>query len=458
MPSRDKRSVLFAITATQFAVPYMVSGVAVALPVIGRELGASAVDLSLVESSYIAAVAMFLLPAGRLCDMFGGGLLFTIGLALYQLITFALGFVHDMEHFVLLRLMQGFAGSLMISPGMALITEAYPKEERGKAIGISITGVYLGISAGPFLGGIITTTFGWRWLLFTGVVPCLAAFWMAVRGLPLSFRRRVDGGFDWLGSILSASGIGLAVFGSYTFEGPYGQHFLAAGLAALAAFLLWERRCAHPLLDLRLFRGNRPFSFGCLVQYINYTATFGVTFLLSVFLQYGRGMTAQEAGTILVIQPLTMAALSPLAGRLADRIDAHKLAGTGMFVSIIGVSLASMVGLDTPMWHIYLVLLCVGVGTAFFSSPNMSSIMGSVGPKHLGVASAMTAVMRTVGMTSGMILITLIMARLLGDAAVTAENIDLYVQALRTSLMTFTAIGIPGIMLTFMAVSRKKRG
>ncbi|GAB7022015.1 MFS transporter [Salidesulfovibrio brasiliensis] len=456
MPRTDKRSVLFAITATQFAVPYMVSGVAVALPVIGRELGASAVDLSLVESSYIAAVAMLLLPAGRLCDMFGGGLIFSIGLALYQVITFALGFVHDMEHFVLLRLLQGFAGSMMISPGMALLTEAYPRGERGKAIGISITGVYLGISAGPFLGGIITTTFGWRWLLFTGVIPCLAALWMAVRGLPLTFRRRVEGGFDWLGSILSASGIGLAVFGSSTFDEPHGMHFLWAGLATLIAFLLWERLCAHPLLDLRLFRGNRPFSFGCLVQYINYTATFGVTFLLSVFLQYGKGMTAQEAGTVLVIQPLTMAVFSPLAGRLSDTMDSHKLAGTGMFVSVVGVALASMIGLETSMWHIVAVLLCVGLGTAFFSTPNMSSIMGSVGARHLGVASAMTAVMRTVGMTSGMILITVVMARLLGDAAVTEENITLYMQALRTSLMTFTAIGIPGIMLTFMAVSRKE--
>lgn len=454
MQSNNRKSVLFAITATQFAVPYMVSGVGVALPVIGRELGASAVDLSLVESSYIATVAMFLLPAGRLSDMFGGGLIFTLGLALYHIATFCLGFVHDMQHFVLLRLVQGFAGSLMVSPGMALLTEAYPREERGRAIGISATGIYLGISAGPYLGGLITTSLGWRWLLFTGLIPCFLAFVLAVKGLPLTFQRKTEGKFDWLGSILSVSGLGLAVFGSATFDEPHGLHFLGAGLAMLIAFLIWEGRCRDPLLDLSLFRGNRPFSFGCLVQYINYAATFGVTFLLSVFLQYGRGMTAHEAGTILVIQPLTMAFLSPLSGRLSDKMSSHKLAGTGMFLSIIGVGLASMIDLDTSLLHIVVVLLFVGVGTAFFATPNMSSIMGSVGARHLGVASAMTAAMRTVGMTSGMILITVTIAQQLGHEAVSADNLLQYMQAMRNALISFTAIGVPGVILTFMAARR----
>jgi MFS family permease len=429
----------------------MVSGIAVALPAIGRELGASAVGLSLVESSYIAAVAMLLLPVGRLCDMFGGGLIFTIGLALYQLITLALGFVHDMEHFVLLRLFQGFAGSMMVSPGMALLAEAYPPEERGKAIGISVTGIYLGISAGPYLGGMVTTMFGWRWVLFTGLVPCLAALWLSVRGLPMRFSRRTEGGFDWLGAALSVSGIGMAVFGSSSFDEPYGVYWLGAGLATVAMFVVWEFFCSHPLLDMSLFRGNRVFLFGNMAQYINYTATFGVTFLMSVFLQYGRGMTAHEAGGILVIQPLTMAVLSPISGRLSDKLPTRLMTSTGMLLSISGVALGSFIGLDSGLPHVVAVLLLVGVGTAFFATPNMSSILGSVGPAHLGVTSAMTSTMRTVGMTSGMILITMVMAHMLGQNPVTSQNIDLYVKSLQYSLMGFTAIGIPGILLAYRA-------
>ncbi|SKA74495.1 MFS transporter [Desulfobaculum bizertense] len=452
----QRRGALYAVTATQFAVPFMVSAVAVALPAVGREFAAKATQISLVESAYLCAVSMLMLPFARFSDIFGRKFTFASGVGLFMLASLVLGFVPNMGTFILVRIIQGIGAAAQISTGLAIISDVFPREERGRAFGIGVAGVYLGLSMGPFLGGEIATHFGWRWIFFVGVPICGIALFQILYHLDV--RPRFERGlyFDWAGCILSALGTGLIVFGGAEWNNTFGKVLFGIGLLSVIGFILWEKRAKAPLLDIELFARNRVFSFGCAVQFINYAATFGVTFLMSLYLQYAQGMTPGQAGRILMVQPVLQAIISPLSGRWADRYPPHKIATYGMCCGTAGLVLAEFLGMQSSVWMVVGVLLLFGLGTALFSSPNVSVIMGSVGPEDYAVASAMTGGMRTTGMTMSMVAIGMILSMYIGNHPVTAANVSHYIQAMKASFLGFTAVSVFGIWLSIKGIPRNE--
>lgn len=446
-----RRGALFAVTATQFAVPFMVSAVGVSLPVIGVELGARAVELGLIESAYLAAVAMLLFPFARLSDMYGRGFVFASGIALFTVASLLLGMCQDIVTFILIRILQGVGGAAQMSTGLAILSDVFPREERGRALGISVTGVYIGLSLGPYLGGMLTTHFGWRWIFFFGVPACLFALYTAVRGVSVApcVSRKMR--FDWGGFFLSAIGLGLMVFGSSEWGDMSGKLMFGSGLTLMVLFVLWERRHTSPLLDIGLFSESRSFAFASAVQFINYASTFGVTFLMSLFLQTVKGMTAGQAGTVLVVQPIVQALLSPLCGRMADRWPPHRIATAGMICATIGLCVTTTFSEMTPIHAVTAVLVLFGTGIALFSAPNTSVIMGSVPPSHYATASAMTGGMRTTGMTVSIVCIGMFLSTIMGDHAVTPETQNLFLEAMQWALITFTVSSAVGVLFSLRA-------
>ncbi|MGE4291328.1 MAG: MFS transporter [Desulfovibrio sp.] len=448
MTDRERQHIiLFAITSTQFAVPFMLSAVAVALPAIGAEFHSGAVALSLVESTFIATTAMFLLPFGRYADLKGHAPLFAKGLWSFCVTTLLLALAPNMPMFIALRIVQGAGGAMTLATGLAMLMNAYPREERGRALGIGTAGVYLGLSAGPFLGGILTSALSWRAVFFMGLPPLLLALFF-VRRLNRLEHQTLDEPFDLPGALLSGLGIGLIVGGSAAFAFLAGRIALGAGLLCLGGFVWWESRHPAPLLDMKLLRNNRPFALGCLVQYINYAASFSMTFLMSLYLQCGRGISPYEAGTVLVMQPLVQAALSPFCGRLADKYPPHLIATAGMAVVTAALAMAAGFDADTGNALIYAMLAVMGTGIALFASPNATVIMGSVPSRNFGVASAMTGGMRTTGMTSSMVLVSLVLTHFLGHDAVSVENFGGYLKVMRLLLTGFTVLSAVGVLLS----------
>ncbi|WP_022661038.1 MFS transporter [Paucidesulfovibrio longus] len=448
MTDRERRHlILYAITSTQFALPFMLSGVAVALPAIGAEFQSGAVALSLVESTFIATTAMFLLPMGRYADLRGHAPLFIKGLCIFCVTTLLLALAPNMPVFILLRFVQGIGGAMTLSTGLAMLMNAYPREERGRALGIATAGVYLGLSAGPYLGGMLTSALGWRSVFYASLPLLLLALLFVLRLKRLG-RNVVDEPFDRVGALLSALGIGLIVAGSAGFAHAAGKAALAAGIVFLAAFVFWELRHPAPLLDMRLLRRNRPFALGCIVQYINYAASFSVTFLMSLYLQCGRGISPYEAGAVLVVQPLVQAALSPLCGRLADKHPPHLIATAGMAVVTVALIMAAGFDAETSNTAFYAMLAILGLGIALFASPNATVIMGSVESRNFGVASAMTAGMRTTGMTTSMVLVSLALAHFMGHEAVSAQNFGQYLKVMHVLLTGFAVFSGIGVLLS----------
>jgi EmrB/QacA subfamily drug resistance transporter len=431
-------------------MPFMMSAVGIALPAIGRDFGATALQLGLVETTYVLSSSIFLLAMGRLGDIHGRRRIFVYGIVVFTVGCALLSQSWSIESLIAFRFLQGIGGSMIMATTMAIVVAVFPPEERGKALGIAVACVYAGISCGPFLGGLLVTTWGWRSIFYLSVplglltllvtIVKLRGEWADARGEP----------FDWQGGLIYAAAILLLIAGASNLNhGLWAFALMLAGMLGIALFLSVEACTDYPLLNMVLLRDNRVFALSNLAALLNYAATFGITFFFSLYLQCVKGMNARDAGLILIVQPLLQTFLSPLCGRLADRYPAARVATIGMALCALGLGLAASVAATTPLPNIMAILALLGIGFALFSSPNTSVIMGSVEPRYLGIASSLGASMRTLGMMTSMMIITVIFSIFMADAAVTAATLPQFLFSMRLALWIFC--GLCGIGIAFSA-------
>ncbi len=448
--------ILLTVCLAQFMAPFMLTAIGVALPSLGRELGASAVQIGLVERTYVLSLAMVMLTFGRLGDIVGQRIMFLIGLIAFTTLTLVIGFATSIGMIIGLRFFQGLGAATMLSGSMALVAAAYPPEQRARKIGLVSACTYVGLSAGPVIGGFITQHFGWRHIFFAPVPIGIAAVFICLFGMQEMEKNASGERMDWLGSAVYALAIGCIMTGAAHAQASFGLPLLAVGVVGLGLFLLMESRCASPLLDVHLLTGNRFFTLSSLAALGNYAATFGVVFFMSLFLQYAKGLSARQAGFILLLQPLMQVVTSPLAGRLAERIDIAKLATAGMLMSGIGLLLAALtLGPQTPLWLVALELMLIGAGFGIFITPNTTAIMDSVERRQYGVASGMIGAMRTLGMATSLTTITLVFSLFMGDQAVTDANLPRFLLSMKTALVAFSLFSCLGVILSFSRGRRR---
>ncbi|MDA3903536.1 MAG: MFS transporter [Desulfuromusa sp.] len=442
----SRSAILFSVCMAHFMMPFMMSAVGVALPVIGREFSATALQLGLVETTYALSASIFLLSMGRFGDIHGRRKVFQSGLLVFAVAGGLISQAWSIEAVIVLRFFQGVGGAMVMATTMAIVVSAFPQNERGKALGISVASVYAGISCGPFIGGFLVETLGWRSLFYLVFPLGLLTYVVTRLKMKTEWAESKGEPFDWKGAVLYATSILLLVSGVSTLS----RGWWAWGLVILAnlgllLFLRFEAKSPFPLLNITLLRENRIFALSNLASLFNYSATFGVTFFLSLYLQYVKGMGPQQAGIILITQPITQTLLSPLCGRLSDRIPASWVATSGMAFCALGLAVATRLSADSPLSMILLLLIFLGMGFALFSSPNISMIMGSVEPRYLGVASGLSASMRTLGMLSSMMIITLTFSYLMHGQAVTLATQPAFLSSMRVALFVFCGLCVVGI-------------
>jgi EmrB/QacA subfamily drug resistance transporter len=435
----------------------MISSVNVALPAIQKEFGADAVVLSWVATALLLAVAVFLIPLGRIGDIYGRKKIFTLGLGVYTLASLAGAFSVSMSMLIAVRVFQGFGTAMFVTTGMAIVTSVFPPQRRGRAIGLYVSAVYIGLSVGPFAGGLLTQHLGWR-SNFGVVVPFGAAsIWVTLKYLEGEWADAAGETFDVAGSLLYGASVFLLVYGASLLPQMTAVYMILIGAVTLLAFVHCELRTAQPVFDVRLFSGNRLFAFSCLAALINYAATFAVTFLISLFLQYIKGLSPQAAGSILVVQPVVMACFSPLAGRLSDRIEPRLIASAGMALTVLGLLLFARVGTGTSIYVIIAALVVLGFGFALFSSPNMNAIMGAVDKKFFGIASGTVAAMRLLGQMTSMAVAMVVFAVFIGREQITPANYDLFLKSVRISFGLFAVLCALGIFFSLYRGALRKR-
>lgn len=442
---------LFVVSAVQFLTPFMLSAVGVALPAIGREFSASAVQLGLVETVYIFAFALFLLPAGRLGDIYGRKRIFTIGILVFTAGTVLVSLAFTIESFIVFRFFQGCGGAMITGTSVAILSSVFPPAKRGQAMGIIVGCVYLGLSLGPVLSGFMVTHLGWRWIFYLGVLVELFCLSLTVLKLKGEWADARGERFDFVGTLLYIISLFCLIYGTLNQkEGGIYLVFMASGALGFLIFLAFEYRCSSPILDLGLVIRNRVFAFSNLATLINYAASFGIGFFFSLYLQVVRGYSPQLAGWILIIQPVFQAALSPLFGGLADRVSPAGLATAGMVLCTLSLGLASQVHAGTSMPVIMGMLALMGVGFGLFSSPNTTTVMGSVPPKSYGIASSFLATMRTMGMLCSMTIITLVFKHIMGDHPVSAETQSSFLASMHLCMMIFCFLCVAGVFCSMV--------
>lgn len=449
----NKNTTLFVTTLSSFLTTFMVSSVNIALPTIGKEFAVSAVMLSWITTAFLLTSAIFLVPMGRLADIYGRKKIFVAGIIGYGLTSILAIFANSALLLAITRAIQGMAGAMIFSTAIAILTSVFPPGERGRALGFNLAATYIGLSCGPFLGGIMTQQLGWRSIFVFNLLFSSSLIPLIVVKLKQEWAEAKGEKLDWKGSIIYMAGLLGIMYGFSIFPSLTGILLLISGIIIMIIFFNIEKKIPSPVLNLNHFRHNITFIFSSIAAFINYSATFAVGFLLSLYLQYIKGLTPQTAGLILVAQPIAMALFSPIAGRLSDKIEPRIVASIGMFLSACGLIPLIFLSNDTSTLYIVLTLLLIGTGFALFSSPNTNAIMSSVERKFYGLASASVGTMRLTGQAISMGIAMLVFTLVMGKVKVTPDVYSLFLHSTHIAFIIFSSLCFLGV---FASLARGK--
>ncbi len=451
-----RRIILLLAVLAGFITPFDGSAVNLALPVIASEFHMDIITLSWVTTAYLLSCALFLVPFGKLADMYGRKKFYLIGIAIFITASLCMTLIGTKQEFIVLRVIQGVGSAMIFGTAVALLTSVYPPGERGFAIGLYTTAVYLGLSAGPFLGGLLTTYLGWRSIFLVNVPLGIIAIALVFGRIHGEWTECKGERFDLAGSFIYGITIVMVMYGLSLVPDTTGLALILLGLICTFIFIWFERRALYPVLNMRIFTENRVFAFSNLAALINYSATFSVSFILSLYLQYTQDISSASAGCILVTAPFMQMLIASFSGKLSDRMDPGTIASVGMALSALAIFLLIFIGKNTPFWYIIMALVILGIGFGIFSSPNTNAIMSAVEKRYYGVASGILATMRLLGQMFSMGIVMMVFAVIIGPIELAPESQDAFLKSLHYIFSLFTILCIIGIYASFQRIQKGK--
>ena len=447
----SKNLILIICTILSFFTVFAVNAVTIVIPSIAAEYGMSNIIQNWVTIIFLLVVAVLSVPAGQISGKYGLKKITVLSIILFIIISIVNVLVTSQEQFLVCRLILGISLAFINVTSMAMIVNAFPPEERGKALGINITGVYVGLSLSPVIGGILDYNLGWRSVVLFGV-PFLFAIlallltrineeWSSFENMPLDIK----------GSFAYGIGIVLFMYGFTILNTQMGILLTVLGLIILVIFGLIELKQEYPVFDIRFFK-NHKFLSANFASLCAYLATYAVTTILNYHLQYIKGFDSQTAGMILLVAPLCQVVLAPIAGRLSDKFVPQILAAIGMALGTVSLFLFSSLDAATPMVFLIVSMIIYGIGFGLFSPPNTNVIMGSVPPKDTSVASAAVATMRTVGQAMSMGILTLVFAFVMGDVPIIEQYYPLLISSCQITCIICVVLCIASVFASFVGI------
>lgn len=461
MPDREnsessKTATLIITSISQFLAPIMGSAVAIALPSLGTEFKMEAAQMGWVSNAYMLAAAVLLIPIGRMADIYGRKKVFTSGIWLFTIASILCGISNSANMLIISRVLLGIGSAMTFGTSIAILTSVFPPKERGGALGICTGAVYLGLSLGPFLGGILTEHFTWRSVFYMSALLALIVGILTFWKLKGEWAEARGEKFDLIGSLHFSISLFLILYGFSELPSIIGAALLILGIISMVLFIRRSLKSAHPVLNIGLIRDNRVFSLSCVATFINYSSTFAVTFLLSLYLQYNKGFSPLTSGFILISQSVVQTIFAPIAGRLSDRIMPQKVAAFGMALACIGLLLLVFLTDTTSLWFIIISLVILGLGYGFFSTPNTNAIMTSVEKRFLTVAAGTQSTMRHGGMVFSIgIAMILFSFHNINDVQITPQYYSAFLMSQRMAFIIFTVLGCLSVFVQLAATKEK---
>lgn len=445
-----QNTALIMVLLNGFTTPLMLSAANVALPSIADDLHMDAVMLSWIPMAYLMASAMFVLIFGRLADMYGRKRIFMIGTFCVVITSIFAALSVNGEVLIIARFLQGVSAAMLYATQIAIVTSVFPPAKRGHAIGLTVSAIYLGLTCGPVIGGYLIDNFGWRASFVFHIPLAIVVLMIGILKVPGEWLSEEKGSFDTRGAMLySLSILGLCI-GVSLLPDISSLILLLPGIIGIILFVRYAKHAEHPIFDVRLFFTNRVFALSCLASLILYTTTFANVVLISLYLQYLKNVSASIAGLFMMIQPLTMAIFSPVAGRVSDRVEPRIIASSGMVLTAVGLVFLSMLNGSSSTAYLIASLFITGLGFSLFSSPNTNAIMSTVEKRYYGSATGTIATMRIVGQMNSMILVTLVFALVIGQVQIQPDNYHDLQRAIQICFTIAAGLCVPGFMFSLV--------
>ena len=431
------------------------SSITVALPAIGKEFALNATLLGWIATSMLLAQSVFVVPFGKFADIYGRKKLMIIGTVVYIIGSVMAALAQEIVFLLVSRVVQGLGASMIFGTSVAILTSVFPAEKRGWALGWNVSAVYLGLAAGPFVGGILTSYLGWRSLFLLNVPLGFLSLFFLFFMLKGEWAETEKEKFDYFGSLILAVLITCLIYGLSKMPSYTAAALVAAGIIMMFVFVKYEEKNINPVINTKLFEDNPVFSFSNLATLIHYSSASAVAIMMSLYLQYIKGFDPRHAGLIIMAQPVVMMMLAPWAGRISDRYTPGRVASVGMGMTMIGLILFSFLRPETSLVYIIFCLVFIGAGFGLFSSPNTNAVMSAVERRYYGVASGIVSTMRQGGQMTGMAIATMMLSVYIGASQITPDKHAEFMMAVKTSFMVFSALCFMGIFASLVRGKKK---
>ena len=430
----NKYVILIAMLAS-FGVAFTSNAVSVALPTIAVDFNITNIMQNWLVNIYLLVIAAASVPFGKICGKYGLNKTMGIGLIGYVVGSILSGIAFNIEFMLVARIIQGIASAVLFVNSMAIITEQVPPQKRGQAIGITVTGVYLGLTLAPTVSGFLVEYVGWRSIFYITVPLILISYYLLTR---IDKEWIIGGGdpIDVKGSLLYVVGILILMYGFTILHDMIGIITVIIGLVILAIFAKYELKEQYPIYDMHLFRN------------VKYTSSN----IVNYHLQYLNGFSPETTGLILIVTPLIMAIGAPIAGRLSDKINPQILAAIGMIIVSIALVILCFLDETTPLYMIFISMILQGVGFSLFSTPNNNVILGSVDKKDIATASASLSTVRTIGQSFSLGLLTLVFAYIMGNVPIIPQHYPQLILSSQVTMILSTILCIIAILLSLMGI------
>ena len=418
---KGKWAILSVVSLGTFMTVLDGSIVNIALPSIARAFSMPLNgQIQWVSIAYLITLASSLVIFGKLSGAFGAKRIWLAGVTVFTGFSVACGLAPGILWLIVFRALQGVGAAMIFAPAAEIITDTFPGNQRGRALGINAVVVSLGISVGPILGGLLTEYLDWRWIFFVNAPIGVFTFFWALRTLPGQQRQKVTH-FDFVGAVLLVLGLGGLTLG-LSFGREWGWSSLpvlialGVGVGGVAATIFAEARIKNPLINLDLFK-NRTFSSAFFSLILAFTAVFAVNFLAPFYFEQLRGFSTVKSGLLLTPIAIAVGVAGPLSGALFDRTSSRFIAPSGLVIVAVGLFLLSRLDASSALWLIITASALVGLGNGTFSPPNTSTLLGVAPSSDRGVASALLATGRSTGQAFGVAITGAVFSGLGGSAS-----------------------------------------